>query len=310
MRGDFNHGWTQIGTDSDGRRFVLGCGNKMRARAKFGINILAVLGILVVAGMVYYKWRFPYGASHCCILVMAGSLEQYANDNAGHYPAGQSSPEASLSLMYRSNYLNAYMLRGMTVSEKTTSTILKSGGLLGPDTCGWHYTEGLTKLDDPKLALLYCKQALGHNGQRTEDGGRQVVFVGGDVEWISGEKWPSFVAEQKALAANRSARAKMGKPPLNAIAELPNGTQLSGDTVMDCTVKRVEMRSDNSSGDLQTGGTMQLSLALFDIPMAADYSGRATWTLSFSNLVSAPVIVDFTNGVPDQSNVVFKMREK
>ncbi len=198
----------------------------MKKRRLIVAVVLGMIAGLAVAMGIYYKAKFPYGQSHCCISGMEGSLEMYAEEHVGHYPTGEASPEASLSLLCRSNYLDAYTIRGMTVPEKTVKTILESGGLLGPDTCGWHYTDGLTRADDQRIALLYCKQPLGHNGERTKDGGRQVVFVGGNIEWISGEKWPSFIQEQKELLSKRSDRAESGKPLVEAIIELPDGRQI------------------------------------------------------------------------------------
>src|SRR6185437_874944 len=142
----------------------------MKKRFSIAAIILVVFAALAVTAVIYYKMKYPYGESHCCIINMMSSLETYAGDHAGHYPAGESTREASLSLLCRSNYINAYTIRGMTVPEKTVRNILDAGGLLGPDTCGWHYSDGLTRADDPRIALLYCKQPLGHNGQRTKDG--------------------------------------------------------------------------------------------------------------------------------------------
>ena len=127
------------------------------------------------------------------------ALRQYAEEHGGRYPAGESSPEASLSLLYKSDQIDPYTLRGMIVPEETTRRILESGRLLSAESCGWHYVPGLTQADDSQLALLWCKEALGHNGQRTKDGGRQVVFVDSDVRWVSGAKWASFLEEQKQL---------------------------------------------------------------------------------------------------------------
>lgn len=169
---------------------------------------LVALGIVILAPVIP---RFPYGQSHCCIIGMSSALEQYADAHGGHYPAGGTSPEASLSLLYRSNLVDANLIRGMTVSEVNVREILEKGRALGPQSCGWHYVEGLTRADDDRLALLYCKEGLGHNGQLT-DGGRQVVFVGGNIEWVSGERWAEFVAEQHQLFAHRSNAAKNAMP--------------------------------------------------------------------------------------------------
>jgi len=199
----------------------------MKKRLRITGIVFGIIAVLVIVGGVIYKSKYPYGWSHCCINGVMGALEMYAEENGGRYPAGESCPEASLSLLCRSNYLDAYTIRGMIVSEKTAKAALDSGGLLGPDSCGWHYADGLTRADDPRIALLYCKQALGHNGEKTKDGGRQVVFVGdGGIKWISGDEWPAFLEEQKALLAKRTGRAKTGAPLVNAVIELPNGRQV------------------------------------------------------------------------------------
>jgi hypothetical protein len=192
---------------------------------------IAAAGLLIAValaggGWAYHQWRFPYGPSHCCISGLALSLAQYAKENGSRYPSGEASPEASLSLLYRSNYADATVLRGMTVPEEQVRRILESGELLGPESCGWHYTEGLTCADDSRIAIVYCKEPLGHNGERTADGGRQVVFVDGLIEWISGEKWPAFLDEQKQLMAQRSDAARKGALLVAAVIELPDGSEI------------------------------------------------------------------------------------
>ena len=238
-----------------------------------------------------------------------GALEQYASENGGRYPTGESCPEASLSLLCRSNYLDAYTIRGMIVPEKTVRAVLDSGGLLGPDSCGWHYADGLTRADDTRIALLYCKQPLGHNGDKTKDGGRQVVFVDGSIEWISGNKWPAFLVEQKELLSKRTDWAKTGAPLVDAVIELPDGSHVES---LDAsyTLQEKEMGTDDSSGNGTSSGNSlnRDSLVWFNTPLQNNYSGFITRILSFSNLVSAPVTVTFTNGVPDKTNVVFKMQ--
>ena len=113
--------------------------------------LFAILLVLVSAGFIfdsavvaYFRWQYPYGWSHCCLLGLRGSLEEYAKRHDGHFPAGAGCPEASLSLLYREGLTDANTLRGKTVPEKVVKDILERGELLGPDTCGWHYVEGLT----------------------------------------------------------------------------------------------------------------------------------------------------------------------
>jgi hypothetical protein len=177
-------------------------------------NALAFLAIaLVVLLAVWWGWRtlvphYPYGWSHSCDSGMMMLLRQYADDHNDAYPAGQASPEASLSLLFPRYFDNdpeaaAEWLRGKTVPRDVVRDKLSRGELLTPDTCGWHYVEGLTVRDDPRLALLWDKVGLGHNGQRLRHGGHYVVFVRGLIEYIPGDQWDSFLAEQQRLLAAR-----------------------------------------------------------------------------------------------------------
>ena len=132
----------------------------MRKRLVIVAIVLGTIAALASGWAAYHKWKYPYSWSHCCIKRMMFALEQYAEEHGGRYPAGESSPEASLSLLCRSNDVDAYTIRGMTVPESAVRPILQGGGLLGPDSCGWQYVEDLTRADDTRIALLYCKQAL------------------------------------------------------------------------------------------------------------------------------------------------------
>ena len=172
--------------------------------------ILVTIAALVMGGSVYYRWKFPYGYSHCCLVALDLALNEYAADRNGWFPAGESSPEASLCLLYRVKKAgDAYgyvpdpeLLRGMTVPTEKVRAILESGRLLGPDTCGWHYVEGLTYKDD-RIAILWPKVALGHNGGRHRDGGRQVLFANCSADWVTGDQWPAFLEEQAELLRQR-----------------------------------------------------------------------------------------------------------
>src|SRR5258708_4888994 len=164
-------------------------------------------GSVLLLAVLYsaYRVEYPYGASHCCILQMAGALRAYAEDHNGHFPAGKATPEASLSLLNQGDYANPYLLRGKTVPEKTVQKILNGGGLLGPESCGWHYVEGLTVTDDARIAILWDKVGLGHNGQRLKEGGHEVIFVEGGRQFVAGKDWDSFIKGQQDLFAAREA---------------------------------------------------------------------------------------------------------
>jgi hypothetical protein len=131
------------------------------------------------------------------------ALLDYADRHGGWFPKGEESPEASLSLLQRDapESVNANLLRGKTVPEDAVQTRLEAGQLLTPETCGWHYVEGLRKDDEPRLALFWDKAGLGHNGERLSGGGHYVCFLGGSIEYVSGDQWESFLADQTRLRA-------------------------------------------------------------------------------------------------------------
>jgi hypothetical protein len=169
--------------------------------------ILAALAGVVGSGLLYYRWRYPYGVSHSCDIQLMFALHQYAEEHGGAFPSGEATPEASLSLLYP-NYANEYVLQGKTVPLKMVKAILESGDRLSPDTCGWHYVEGLRLDDDRRLAICWDKVGLGHNGERLLDGGRTVLFVNLRHEYIVGAKWQEFLEEQEKLLADRNRRKR------------------------------------------------------------------------------------------------------
>ena len=145
---------------------------------------------------------YPYGWSHCCDKGIANELLNYAIEHDGWYPRGETTAEASLSLLYRQQPGIVNDLRGKSVPESVVRAKLERGELLTPDTCGWHYVEGLREDDNPRLALFWDKAGLGHNGERLAGGGHIVHFVCGvTTEHITGDRWNEFLTEQEKLRA-------------------------------------------------------------------------------------------------------------
>jgi hypothetical protein len=170
----------------------------------------AVLVLLVAAaggGWLWYRhWygrEYPFGWSHSCDKQLAFALDDYASAHGGAYPAGEATPEASLSLLYP-DHANEYVLQGKTVRLDVVRATLERGERLDPGTCGWHYVEGLRQTDDHRLALFWDKVGLGHNGQRNPDGGHVVQFVGLRSEYVSGADWEGFIRQQESLLKERA----------------------------------------------------------------------------------------------------------
>src|SRR5438552_1963440 len=143
----------------------------MRRKVLRWILVIIAAGLMLLGCMRLWqdlgKWKYPYGWSHSCDKALMLALLHYANDHAGAFPAGQATPEASLSLLYP-KYLDnnvdyaSEILRGKTAPKEVVRSKLSQGERLGPDSCGWHYVEGLSRDDDPQLALVWDKAGLGH----------------------------------------------------------------------------------------------------------------------------------------------------
>jgi len=177
-----------------------------RSRNRGLLTAGAVTLVVSAFGLyLYYHHIFPYGSSHCCDLILFGALQEYAGNHEGVFPVGGPTPEASLSMLYSNvEYVQPDILRGRTVSEAVARQALKGDGRLGPDSCGWHYVEGLRLDDDPGLAVFWDKVGLGHNGQRLSRPGHTVLFVGGDRRFIPESDWAAFLSEQQRLLQQRT----------------------------------------------------------------------------------------------------------
>jgi len=168
----------------------------------------ALVGLAVVGGafaLLAFFWspRYPYGWSHCCSKNLFMALHLYAESHGDRYPAGEACPEASLSLLYREKLCDADLLRGKIVPLAEVEAVLARGDLLGPDTCGWHYVEGLTKRDDPRIAIIWDKFGLGHNGESLRSGDHWIMLLHGDEKLIPASEWEAFLAEQQGLIKAR-----------------------------------------------------------------------------------------------------------
>jgi hypothetical protein len=272
----------------------------MRTQSKRRFLLKLLAGTIVVLGAVagglfgYFKWKYPYGMSHCCSKGMGLALRTYAMDHNGRFPAGGQTPEASLSLLY-SNYVHVYWLKGKTVSLEAAETALAKDGKLGPESCDWHYVEGLIEADDPEIAILWDKVGLGHNGQRMKGGGHEVVLVDGSSQYVSGAKWPEFLARQQQLLAQRSEAAKKALPALTAKIRLPDGTELS-----QYDGKYTLFRGSGS----ESGRRLELRWMRFH-----ESDGPCTLTLELpeKRLRSKPVTVEVSSGRATPDAVVFEM---
>jgi hypothetical protein len=267
---------------------------------------LIVIAALIGAGYGWYCYDFPYGAKHACLKGLGLSLLIYAQQHDGHFPTGGGCPEASLSLLYREHYdMDAYILSGKTKSAEAADEILERGELLGPDTCDWHYVEGLTLSDDARLALVWDKVGLGHNGERLPGGGHSVWRVGcGGEEVIPESEWLKFLEEQERLMAARTEAAKKGWPKLTVKVRLPSGESV------DNFDAAYSLHASYSAG----GGSASYSGPKLDKSALRLPRGRSqddcteTFILSFNGWISKPVVVHELQEKVVPDTVIFEMQ--
>ena len=173
-----------------------------------------VFGLLILLAYGLWRQNFPYGNSHCCDLQLGTALREYASIYGGYLPAGEKTPEASLSLLYGTlpwfnGPYGANLLRGKIVPEAAVQARLDQGQRLTPETCGWHYVEGLRGDDEGQIAVCWDKVGLDHFGGLLPAGGHTVLYLLGNHGTISAAEWPNFLDEQqKLIAKSKAARRK------------------------------------------------------------------------------------------------------
>ena len=274
-------------------------------RIMMAVIVLAVLG--GIAAYVFQRIRYPYGRSHNCLVHLKLAFLMYAMDHEGRFPAGQATPEASLSLLHKEGHISPSLLSGMTIPREKVEAILTGGELLGPESCGWHYVEGLTESTDPEIAILWCKEPLGHYGQRTKDKSREVLFVSGQYKSIPGDKWDEFLKEQERRLAQRSVREKAGFPMVNATVLSPDGVTINEHNG---EYRHLEIFKEAGRTWTNSGSGRPFHGSALVIHRAPIQNGSLTRVISFSDFISEPVTVTFSDGVASHTNAIFRMRKK
>ena len=192
--------------------------NRNSAWQYFRIAILsvAVLFVLFLSGKIWWKHAYPYGTSHSCSAGLAISLIGYAHENGGWLPHGLQTPEASLSLLHTNDPMTAtWFMRGKHLPQSVVDQALARDGCLSPDTCGWHYVEGLREGDALDIAVAWDKvEGLDHNGRRRSGLMHEVAFLDGSHTCITKDEWAEFVKKQKHLLAEVIAKRPLNSPPV------------------------------------------------------------------------------------------------
>jgi hypothetical protein len=174
----------------------------MRTRRKVVLAVvipLAAAALAVVGRYCWLRYEYPYGYHRACHRQVILALIQYADDHDDKFPSGGATPEASLSALYHGKYItDPGTLAGNGKSAEVARQILESGGVLGPDTCDWHYVEGVHHDASATIAIFWDKSSFDHTGRRLH-GGHMAGFNDGHVETIPAERWQEFLAEQEKM---------------------------------------------------------------------------------------------------------------
>ncbi len=177
------------------------------------IGVFGALALVLGAAAGWYRYTFPYGITHPCSKQLGLGLRMYASEHSGWFPHGKATPERSLAAI--EEFVSVHVLAGKHLQPAKLKAILDEKGELGSDSCGWHYVEGLREEDDPGIAIAWDKlTGLGHDGERREAGGREVVFLDGSISYIHESQWPGFVEQQKRLLTEVAAKRETNSPPI------------------------------------------------------------------------------------------------
>ena len=142
-------------------------------------------------------------------------LRFYAEAHNGWLPHGGTTPEASLGLLAKEDIDTALWVLGGKNVPRAVVQVALTNWAFGPETCGWHYIEGLREGDDPEIMVAWDKVVgLWHNGDRRPGLMHEVVLLGGSTQLITKKKWPLLVAEQKEKLAKVIASRQTNDPPI------------------------------------------------------------------------------------------------
>jgi hypothetical protein len=183
---------------------------------KLLLILVGILMLTIAGGKIWLRYKFPYGYSHSCSAGLGIGLRMYADNHEGWLPHGQTTPEESLGLLAKDDMTTAmWVLGGKNVPHKTLEAALAPGGVFSPESCGWHYIEGLREDDDPQIAVVWDKvTGLGHNGERRRGLAHEVVLLDCSHTYIFQAQWPQFIADEKERLAKVMASRETKAPPI------------------------------------------------------------------------------------------------
>ena len=168
----------------------------MRGITLIAMSVLAVL----VLGVGYHFYMYPYGRRSCAVRCMESALSQYAADHFGRFPESPGGSYAALSLLYPKYTPSGIELAGVSGNIGATVAALRNGRSIDESLSSWVYFQGFSENDNPGLAILWeSRGGLYGNGQRNLSGGHAVLLLSGYITNVPGADWEKFIKHQEQM---------------------------------------------------------------------------------------------------------------
>jgi hypothetical protein len=184
---------------------------------KLPLILASLVVIVAVGGRAYHRYKFPYGYSHACAKGLSLALRIHAGSHDGWLPHGGTTPEASLGLLAKEDLNTAlWVLPGKNLPRAAVHAALTNEAIaFGPESCGWHYVEGLREDDDPEIVVAWDKTVgLDHNGGRQMGLAHECVWLSGSTSFASTAEWEQLIGRQKEKLAKVIASRASNAPPI------------------------------------------------------------------------------------------------
>ena len=167
-------------------------------RKRWAIALAAFVALSIVTYFVHQSYRYPYGRSHRCSKILPMELERYADEHGGSYPSVDFEDHLGLDkLISPGDLLSLERVVGKAGDAEEAKRFFDENGFLLRRHSSWKYVSGLSSDSPSTLALAWDKIPLGHNGQRTSNNSREVIYPGGIVDTINQHDWNDFMEHQR-----------------------------------------------------------------------------------------------------------------
>ena len=178
----------------------------MRHWKKILVTIAAVAGLCVIYVRTHPLVFNESFAGHAhCIAGTGLSLLTYAEDNGGRFPFSTNGYGDALLLL--TNYMADFWagFTGPGYDGKVFAESARTGRHIPEEACGRVYVQGLSRTNDPEIALLFDKlptpggdHCMGLARLRAPLV-REAWIVGGGIKAIRETEWPEFARRQVEL---------------------------------------------------------------------------------------------------------------